>query len=246
MSKLTAEDLSWLREHGCDHAYRPNSTLPDKFRYEPPIRILEAQFINSASIGAFTYFVTGRFQDTTIGRYCSIARDVQVGPGSHPLDWLSTHPFQFRNDFRFRVGSSFEGSTEYHNHRVDQQAKASTQAKPVTIGHDVWIGNGALVLPGLTVGNGAVIAARSVVTKNVPAYAIVGGNPARVIRMRFDDLIIERLQALAWWQYATWDMTDFQFHDIHSITSELEDRVSSSLIKPFNPSWVIDPFPKTT
>ena len=71
------------------------------------------------------------------------------------------------------------------------------------IGNDVWIGYDALIMPGVNVGNGAIIAARSVVTGDVPAYAIVGGNPAKVIRYRFDDDTITRLNNLAWWNWPT-------------------------------------------
>ncbi len=69
------------------------------------------------------------------------------------------------------------------------------------IGNDVWIGYDALIMPGVKVGNGAIIAARSVVTGDVPAYAVVGGNPAKVIRYRFDDYTIARLNAIAWWDW---------------------------------------------
>ena len=71
-----------------------------------------------------------------------------------------------------------------------------------TVGHDVWIGHGAVILPGVTIGNGAIIAAATVVTRDVPAYAIVGGNPGTVLRYRFDETTIQRLQQLEWW---AWD-----------------------------------------
>ncbi len=245
--RATKEQLAWLRDHGFDHGYTEKNTIPRHLSFEPPVRVMQTQLINNVSIGAFSYFVTGRVQDAEIGRYCSIAREVMIGPGAHPLDWLSTHPFQFRNDFRFRVGNSFTDSDKYKNHKVVPQIKQSTRTKQTIIGHDVWIGNGALILPGTTIGTGAVIASRAVVTKDVPSYAIVGGNPARIIRYRFNQETIERLLRIEWWSYAPWDMSDIQFSDIEGALSALEDRIGSSHIKPFRPEIVTtDNFPTQT
>lgn len=122
-----------------------------------------------------------------IGRYCSIAAEVRfiMNGGNHPTTWVSTFPFPI-------FGAGWEVAMP------DQwPMKGDT-----TVGHDVWIGYGAVIMPGVTVGNGAIIAAATVVTRDVPAYAIVGGNPATVLRYRFDEATIHRLQRLAWW---TWD-----------------------------------------
>ena len=77
------------------------------------------------------------------------------------------------------------------------------------VGHDVWFGYGAMIMPGVRIGNGAIIASGSVVTKDVPAYAVVGGNPAKVIRTRFDDATVARLEAVAWWD---WDAAKITRH----------------------------------
>ncbi len=124
-----------------------------------------------------------------IGRFCSIAAMTRINPGNHPMHRAS------QAHFTYRASAYFAG--------VDDEADffAWRRAHRVTIGHDVWIGHGAIVLPGRRIGTGAVIAAGAVVTKNVAPYAIVAGNPARLIRPRFPEGIAARLQALAWWDW---------------------------------------------
>ena len=120
----------------------------------------------------------------TIGRYCSIADRVEILlGGDHRLDWVSTFPFAAFAE----VWPAVDGGG-YHASRGD-----------VVIGHDVWIGSGAMILSGVTIGHGAAVAARAVVTKDVPPYAIVGGNPARTIRARFDAPTVAALLDAAWW-----------------------------------------------
>lgn len=113
-----------------------------------------------------------------IGKFCSIARNVSIGPGSHPIDMVSTSPIFY---------SKSRGIT--HKNLYDY----SKSDKPVTIGNDVWIGTGAIILNGVKIGDGAVIGAGSVVTKDVSPYTIVGGVPARQIKKRFDDETIEKI-----------------------------------------------------
>lgn len=122
-----------------------------------------------------------------IGRYCSIAADVRfiMNGGNHPTHWMTTFPFPI-------FGSGWEAAMPAH-----WPSKGDT-----TVGHDVWIGYGAVIMPGVTIGNGAIIAAATVVTRDVPPYAIVGGNPGAVLRYRFDEPTIGRLQQLEWW---AWD-----------------------------------------
>jgi acetyltransferase-like isoleucine patch superfamily enzyme len=121
----------------------------------------------------------------TIGRYCSIADKVEILlGGNHRIDWGTTYPFSALRD----LWPSAPGTDDYHSSRGD-----------VTIGHDVWLGSGAIVLSGVAIGHGAVVAAHAVVTRDVPPYAIVGGNPAGIIRYRFDEATIRDLLEIAWW-----------------------------------------------
>ena len=130
-----------------------------------------------------------RFSETgaklRMGRYCSIADKVEILlGGDHRLDYATTYPFTALPGL-WPSARGLEGS---HATKGD-----------VTIGHDVWMGSGCMILSGTTIGHGAVIGARTVVTRDVPAYGIVAGNPGRLIRIRFPDEVVARLMAAAWW-----------------------------------------------
>jgi chloramphenicol O-acetyltransferase type B len=124
----------------------------------------------------------------TIGSFCSIADRVMVYlGGNHRVDWVTTYPFPAFSD-RWETAREIEGHP-------------ATKGD-VTVGSDVWIGSGATIMSGVTVGDGAAIAADCVVTKDVAPYAIVGGNPARLIRHRFTPEVVERLLEISWWEWS--------------------------------------------
>lgn len=147
-------------------------------------------FVES-SLGDYSYIVNdGEVIYTTIGRFCSIAAMVRINPGNHPMHRAS------QAHFTYRASAYFDGEAD------EAEFFDWRRSTPVVIGQDVWIGHGAIILPGKTVGNGAVIAGGAIVTKDVAPYTIVGGNPARVIRRRFDEALSARLEALAWWDWS--------------------------------------------
>lgn len=123
-----------------------------------------------------------------IGKFCAIARGAQfiMNGANHKLSGFSTFPF-------YIFGKSWE--------KALPQAGELPYKGDTVIGNDVWIGYQALIMPGVTIGNGAIISSRSVVTADVPAYTIVGGNPAKVIKQRFPAEIIAALEQLAWWDW---------------------------------------------
>ena len=239
--KYTKVELDTLRELGLDHAWGVKTDLTDEIFFEPPVRLRSTRLLARSRIGAFTYFVDGTVRSTNIGRYCSVAAGVNVNPGPHPIDWLSSHPFQFRNDFRFRVGDGFRDADRYRTHTICRQQTRASEVRPVTIGNDVWLGTDAFILPGVTGGDGAVVAGRSVVTRDVEPYAIVGGNPARVLRKRFPEELVARLVESAWWQYAPWDLDGIQFSDVPGALDTIEERAREGRIRPYVPAVVSVP-----
>ncbi len=118
-----------------------------------------------------------------IGKFCSLAGGTIMLGGEHRTDWVTTYPFSVLHP----------AATHIHGH---PKSKGN-----IYIGNDVWLGYDCHILSGVTVGDGAVIGAHSVVTKNVPPYAIVAGNPAKFIRYRFDLETIQKLLAIAWWDW---------------------------------------------
>lgn len=119
---------------------------------------------------------------TTIGNYCSIGFGAMIGLYEHPVDRFSTSPFTYPPRLTHRKVQPWD---EF--------------ARPVTIGHDVWVGANAVVLQGVTLGTGSVVAAGAVVTKDVEPYSVVGGVPARVLRRRHDPSTARRLLESEWW-----------------------------------------------
>ena len=131
-----------------------------------------------------------------IGRYCSISNDVLIVSGNHPLHYVSTSPLFYSDLKQCPVMYSSYSGLKYNEHLfADEEGKY-----PVVIGNDVWIGTRAMILSGVKIGDGAVIAAGAVVTKDVEPYTIVGGVPAKPIRKRFTDEQIDALIKLKWWE----------------------------------------------
>jgi len=146
-----------------------------------------------------------------IGNFCAIAKGVQfiMNGANHKLSGFSTFPF-------YIFGNGWE--------KAMPQAGDLPYKGDTVIGSDVWIGYDALIMPGVTIGNGAIISSRSVVTSDVPAYAVVGGNPAKVIKKRFTDETIAALEKLAWWNWPvekiTQNITAIVSNDIDVLLNE--------------------------
>jgi phosphonate metabolism protein (transferase hexapeptide repeat family) len=151
----------------------------------------ERTYFAESTLGDYSYVVNdSNVIYTTIGKFCSIAAMTRLNPGNHPMHRVSQSHFTYRS------------SAYFENEEDDSAFFEWRRAHPVNIGHDVWIGHGAVILPGRTIGNGAVIAAGAVVTKDVEPYMIVAGTPAKRIKQRFPDKVIEALDRLAWWDWS--------------------------------------------
>lgn len=150
----------------------------------------ERVVLRDVSVGDFSYFERHcEAIYTTIGKFCSIAANSRINALEHPIERVTQHKVSYRPNEYFRwLG-------------VDAEFRERRRAKPVVIGHDVWVGHGAVVMPGVTIGNGSIVGANAVVTRDVPAYAIVAGVPARPLRRRFAADIAARIEALAWWDW---------------------------------------------
>lgn len=163
----------------------------------PNSHILDDTLIINSTIGSFSYIsYRGIIKNATIGKYCSIANDVNIGLGKHPIHDFSTSTLFYRvkNTFNFKMVKKDSDFEEYQ--RID-------------IGNDVWIGARAIIMDGVKIGNGAVIGANSVVTKNIPDYAIAVGSPAKIIKYRFENDNIVALLASEWWNLSIEELTCF-------------------------------------
>lgn len=200
--------LSWLRARGIEVLDRSGGkiTLPKHSVFEAPSSLKWTQYDYLIELGAFSYQVSGYCFGAKIGRYCSFGENVQIGRQNHPMTWVSTSPAFYLGDKLFGLQAGFSGAKEYHDYKF-QFKGPPTQAKITTIGNDVWIGHGAYIAAGVTIGDGAVVAAHSVVTKDVPAYAVVAGNPAVIKKWRVPPAYVSTFLRVKWWRYAPWQLT---------------------------------------
>jgi hypothetical protein len=161
----------------------------------PYTEVGEMSLLENVSMGAYSYcgpFCI--FQNARIGKFANIAASVRIGPTAHPIDRPTLHHFTYR---RAMYGFAPEDDHEFFAWREEQRAH---------IGHDTWIGHGAIIMPNVTVGNGAVVGAGAVVTKDVPPYTVAVGVPARVIRRRFSEQEAAALERIAWWDWRREDI----------------------------------------
>lgn len=180
-------------------------------------------FAGRISIGAYTYF--GRnclISSSKIGRFCSLAHNVSIGLGEHPTSTLSTHPFFFSQANGFKTAPSHVG--------VPRDMRLPQYRHPV-VGNDVWIGSNVVIRRGISIGDGAIVAAGAVVTKDVPQYAIVAGVPAKIIRYRFSEEEIKLLKIAKWWELPIKYFERKNTNDVKEISNKIIDDRINGIVK---------------
>ena len=167
----------------------------------PDVELTEARLGRYVEIGKGSRIAYSSFDDyaycdryadvanASVGKFANIAAFTRIGATDHPLETAACHHFLYRS------------SDYWDDAGVDEEFFEHRRARRAVIGHDTWIGNGAMIKPEVTLGDGAVVASGAVVTKDVAPYTIVAGTPARVLRLRQPPEVAERLMALAWWDW---------------------------------------------
>ncbi len=201
----------------------PDTARPIEKVYEELIFLKNFITNPNIQVGDYTYYdgreeadkfeknnvVFGKFSKLTIGKFCQIAYGTKfiLNDANHHMNGFSTYPF-------YVFGEYAEGCPEWGNYEPDFPKKGDT-----FIGNDVWFGHESKILPGVTIGDGAIIGTAAVVTKDVPPYAIVAGNPAKIIRMRFSKEIIDQLLEIQWWN---WDYSKISANIKYIVEADIE------------------------
>ena len=162
--------------------------------------------------GDFSY--TGQFcmlQNAEIGKFSNIAAMVRIGPTDHPMDRPTLHHFTYR---RMKYGFATTDDEEFFQRRAEHKTY---------IGHDTWLGHGAIIMPGVKIGNGAIVGSGAVVTKDVDPYTIVVGVPAKPIKQRFTEDIVEKLEEIKWWDWS-YEIIKERLDDFYLPINEFTDK----------------------
>jgi acetyltransferase-like isoleucine patch superfamily enzyme len=188
--------------------------------FEAPIMLAALQSHTLEFVGAYSYsngaIGTGV---SRIGRFCSIAHSVCFGEFEHQTNWLTTSSITF-------------DASSWSFYREPRGGCMSEQPPGIVIGNDVWVGGGAYLRSGITIGDGAIIGARAVVTKDVPPFAVVVGNPGRIVRYRFSPSLIEAISITPWWDY---DVTQLDGHVMRDPERAMQS-IINGVVPPFHPS----------
>ncbi len=196
-------------------------TLGEQPYIHPTCHIRNSRIGAWTALGANTSLVESSFGDysytagdvqiiySDIGKYCSIANSVRINPGNHPQWRVTQHHMTYRRA-QYRLG--LEDDAAFFQWRREHHC---------SVGHDVWIGHGAIVMPGVRIGTGAIIGSAAVVTKDIGPYEIAVGIPARVIKQRFEAPVINKLLASEWWEWRR-DELERRFDDLLDLDTFLK------------------------
>ena len=229
---LNRTDYEAFEQRGVKlYGMRNTHALAKGSRIEAPTSILSTVTSGAfLDIGAFCNLSGGTINNVRFGRYCSVASGVVIGAHEHPTDWLTTSRTAYYpqvNGWDDLVAGPAAASV--HNRKRPFAASCPI----TTIGPDVWIGQGAFIKSGVTIGAGAIIGARALVIRDIAPYSIVVGTPGKVARLRFPEPIVERLLAVAWWNYSIYDLFDAPMDDVDRSLDVIEALVESGAARPF-------------
>lgn len=230
---IITEKMNLCNKEGITEITRYGScTINGDVTVEAPGFINAGCKIECDSIGAFSFINSSvTIRDTArIGRFVMIESDCKIGSTEHPVNFASGH-IAFRTNGFFGGNSFYKiaSSKDFQNKYSEEEnryLKNSGHYEKINIGNDVWIGCNSIIMRGVTIGDGAVVEAGSVVKEDVPPYTIVGGNPAKVIKKRFSNEIIEKLLEIRWWDFGPdildgIDFTNPTMSDMYKIDNKI-------------------------
>ena len=188
---------------------------------EEPANLTFAIFDGDCSVGAFSIVTCDAdIRATDIGRYASVGKQTIINPCEHPYDFLSQSGLAVHGSGACIGMSGFPEASAIGATAVSRAITHKPERS--TIGHDAYVGHRTIVLQGVNIGIGAIVGAGSVVTKDVPDFAIVAGNPARFVRWRFDEETRARILASRWWEYDLSHIPHRDYSDIHGLLDQIE------------------------
>lgn len=202
--------------NSASNTYVHETSIVDETYLADWVKVQRQCYFYNSHIASYTYFAGfNSVMNAEVGKFCSIGANVCIGPGRHPLDFVSTSPVFY--SIHKQCGITFADKSYYN------------EMGKVKIGNDVWIGTNAVILDDITIGDGAVIAAGAIVTKDVAAYTIVGGIPAKPIKKRFSEETIEKLLLFQWWNKdSDWLKENYKlFHNPDSLIAYIDRYVSN-------------------
>lgn len=185
------------------------------------------------SMGSFSYSWSALPTWLKVGRFCSIAGGLKFMGERHPYERISSSSFTY--DSNFVVVSRYIEDNGFDKLDVEPTQTAVNNAR---FGNDVWIGEGVTLSNSIQIGDGAIVAANAHVVKDVPPYAIVGGNPAKFIKFRFPEEVIERLLRVKWWNYSFINFENKSFLDPMTALDVLEEKIANGTAIPYEPSII--------